>query len=255
MFEEDTLEAGHSAEKKVKFLNNNPLGYFVASMLAGMYVGIAIMFIFTIGGMLHDFDGYKVVMGASFGIALSLVAIAGAELFTGNTFTMTMGLLQKRVSLSDTLRVWTVCYLGNLAGSILLGFIFFLCGSINEGYVGEFFIYSAKGKMTLEPMELFARGLLCNILVCLATWCGYRCKTESAKLIMTFWCLYAFITAGFEHSVANMSLFTAALLSPLGSELTVGMYVYNLSIVTIGNMVGGILFLAVPYFIISKNKK
>ncbi|MFI3231626.1 MAG: formate/nitrite transporter family protein [bacterium] len=252
MFKEDVLEAGHSAMKKVKFINSNPLGYFLASMLAGIYVGLGIMFIFTIGGMIHDSHAYKVVMGASFGIALSLVSIAGAELFTGNTFTMTIGTLLKEVTLADTIKVWVMCYLGNLAGSVLLGFLFFLTGAVDSGYVAEFFIESAEAKMTLPPINLFARALLCNILVCLATWCGYRCKSESGKLIMTFWCLYAFITSGYEHSVANMSLFTVALLSPLGGDLTLGMFAYNLTLATLGNMVGGILFLAVPYYFISK---
>ncbi|MBS4804768.1 MAG: formate/nitrite transporter family protein, partial [Clostridium sp.] len=103
--------------------------------------------------------------------------------------------------------------------------------------------------------ELFFRGILCNMLVCLAVWCTFRCKEESSKLIMIFWCLFVFITAGFEHSVANMTLLTIGLLSPLGHAVSVSGYAYNILIVSLGNMVGGILFIAVPYFIISRKKK
>ena len=79
-------------------------------------------------------------------------------------------------------------------------------------------------------------------------------KTETGKLIMTFWCLITFFTAGFEHSVANMSLMMIGLLNPAQYDISIGGYAYNLAVVTIGNMVGGILFLAVPYFLIGKEK-
>ena len=110
-------------------------------------------------------------------------------------------------------------------------------------------------KMSLPVSELFFRGLFCNILVCLAVWCSFRCKDDVSKLIMIFWCLFIFITCGFEHSVANMTLLTIALLAPGTSAVSVSGYIYNIGIVTLGNMVGGILFVAIPYYLISKNKK
>lgn len=98
MFKEEVNAVCNASFAKINFLKSNPLGYFIASMLAGMYVGFGILLIFTIGGLLGSFVGTKIVMGASFGIALSLVIIAGAELFTGNNFVMTVGLLNKKVS-------------------------------------------------------------------------------------------------------------------------------------------------------------
>ena len=92
-------------------------------------------------------------------------------------------------------------------------------------------------------------------LVCLAVWCGFKCKSESGKLIMIFWCLFAFITTGFEHSIANMTLLTISLLAPMEAAVTIGGYAYNLIVVTLGNMVGGILFVAIPYYLISKKKE
>ena len=106
--------------------------------------------------------------------------------------------------------------------------------------------------MSLPPLVLFLRGILCNVLVCLAVWCGFRCKSDSGKLIMTFWCLYAFFTCGFEHSVANMTVLTLGLLNPAGMAVSLSGYGYNLLWVTLGNIVGAVLFLAIPYGIASK---
>ena len=94
------------------------------------------------------------------------------------------------------------------------------------------------------------------MLVCLAVWCGFRCKSESAKLIMVFWCLLAFITTGFEHSIANMTLLTVSLLSPAAdAAVSLGGEVYNLVFVTVGNMIGGIVFVALPYLGIAAKRK
>ncbi|MDF2676660.1 MAG: formate/nitrite family of transporter, partial [Bacillota bacterium] len=121
--------------------------------------------------------------------------------------------------------------------------------------VGEFIAISSSLKMNASFTVLFFRGVLCNILVCLATWCSFKCKSESGKLIMIFWCLFAFITSGYEHSIANMTLLTIGLLSPLSADVSIFGYFYNILVVTLGNMVGGILFVAMPYFIISKREE
>lgn len=254
MFKEELNLVCNASFSKVNFLKNNPLGYFLASMLAGIYVGFGILLIFTIGGLLGSFSGTRIVMGASFGIALSLVIIAGAELFTGNNFVMTVGLLDKKVSLLEVIKLWIICYIGNLAGSILLGIIFNYTG-LATGLVGEFIAKTTLSKMSLSPQGLILRGILCNTLVCLAVWSGFRCKSDSGKLIMVFWCLFAFITTGFEHSVANMTLMTVGILSPNGiSDISAAGYIYNLFFVTIGNMLGAIILLAIPYHIIAKDK-
>ena len=146
-----------------------------------------------------------------------------------------------------------MCYLGNLVGSLIVVLLFFLAGFLKEGYVPEFFVKMANSKINLTPIEILIRAIMCNILVCLATWCGYRCKTESGKLIMIFWCILAFITSSFEHSVANMSLLVIGLISP-NSDITISGILYNIPLATIGNMIGGIVFLAIPYLIIAKKK-
>ena len=254
MYREEIIAIGNAAKAKIEFLKKSPLGYLLASVLAGMFIGFGILLIFTIGGLLDGAPYTKIIMGVSFGIALSLVVIAGAELFTGNNLVMTIGILEKQVRIGEAVRLWIVCWVGNVVGSIILALLFTAAGCA-EGPVGQFIAGGALAKMTLPVLPLFLRGVLCNILVCLAVWCGFRCKTESGKLIMIFWCLFAFITCGFEHSVANMTLLTISLLSPCGTAVTLGGYFYNLLVVTLGNMTGAILFLAIPYFMMAKKRE
>ncbi len=256
MFSQEYTNVVGAGQKKVQLLHANLPGYFFSSMLAGLYVGLGIILIFSVGGPLSAAQSpvTKLLMGVSFGIALSLVIMAGSELFTGNVFVMTAGLLHKAVSWTEALWLLVVCYLGNLAGSVLLALVYSLTG-LSTGPVGEFIAKTSATKMSLPFGQLFFRGILCNILVCLAVWCSYRCKEEVARLIMVFWCLFAFITAGFEHSVANMTLLAIGLFSPGTAAVSVGGYIYNVLVVTLGNIVGAVIFLALPYFSISQIKK
>lgn len=256
MFEEEFTRVTAASQSKVNFLKTNPIGYFLSSMLAGAYIGIGIILIFTLGGYLSAAQSpvTKLVMGLSFGIALSLVIIAGADLFTGNVFVMTCGALRKKVSAGDAGLLLLTCYIGNLAGSVLTGFLYYLTG-LAAGPVGEFIANTSAAKMSAPFSALFFRGVLCNILVCLAVWCGYRCKEETSKLIMVFWCLFAFISSGFEHSIANMTLLTIGLLAPGTAAVSIGGFAYNLLAVTLGNMAGAIFFLAIPYHLISGEKQ
>jgi nitrite transporter NirC len=88
--------------------------------------------------------------------------------------------------------------------------------------------------------------------VCLAVWSANRATSDAGKLIIIFWCLFAFITTGFEHSIANMPLMAVALMEPLGQTVTIGGYFWNLLFVTIGNVIGGVIFVALPYYLASR---
>jgi len=252
MFSDEITAVSNAAKEKNNLLNNNPGGYILAAILAGIFIGSGVLLAFTIGGLLTGNPFARLLMGCTFGVALSLVVIAGGELFTGNNFIMTVGLVKKTVSAGACLKIWVISYLGNLIGSIILAVIFVWCG-LAAGSTREFISSAAVTKMSLAPLALISRGLLCNMLVCLAVWCGFRCKSETAKLIMIFWCLLAFITTGYEHSVANMTLLTVSLLSPAaGAAVSLGGWVYNIALSTVGNMIGGIVFVALPYSVISK---
>ena len=212
----DTItDFGALAEEKTAFLSRNPLGFWVAAMMAGAYVGMGILLIFSVG-QTADPSVRSLIMGISFGIALTLVIFAGSELFTGHAMHMTIGRLTGRVRTGD-LAPGLVYHLGSatLRAPALLGILFVLGGGgvvLQDG--GQDLIHAvAAKKMTAPGLELFMRAVLCNWLVCLAIWGSARTANDAAKCIIIFWCLFAFIAAGFEHSVANMTLFSVALFS------------------------------------------
>lgn len=243
-----------AAKNKVNLLNSSKLKYIVSSAFAGLYVGIGILLIFTIGGLLTSANSpmTKIMMGVSFAIALSLVVMTGSELFTGNNMVMTAGTLNKGTSTKDLLRVWAYSFVGNLLGSLLVAGLFVGTGLVNKGAVMEFFATTSLAKASLPFMDLFFRGVLCNILVCVAVMCSFRTNDDTAKLIIIFMCLFAFITSGFEHSVANMTIFGVALFSSAIKGATLMGAIYNLFVVTLGNIAGGALVMGAGAYILGK---
>ena len=172
MFNEDYTAASGAAAAKAALLKKNPGGYFLLSMLAGMYVGFGVLLVFTLSGAMAGSPFTKLVMGCTFSVALSLVVIAGAELFTGNNMVMAAGYLRKTVSASEVLKLWAVCWAGNLAGSVLLAVIYNATGLYSDATL-DAMTGAAAAKMTAGFVPLLARGMLCNTLVCLAVWCGF----------------------------------------------------------------------------------
>ncbi len=232
---------------KCVFLKKNSLGYFIASMLAGIYVGIGIILIFSVGAPFAQAGSpaVKLVMGVSFAIALTLVVFAGAELFTGNTMYLAFSCLGRQTRIRDLLNVWTVSWVGNLAGSLALAWIVVYSGSIDHALpmVGKV----TATKMSIAPLALVARGLLCNLLVCLALWTAGRTGSDAAKIMLIGLCLFAFIGSAFEHSVANMTLLGIGLFASAGPNISWAGYFYNLLWVTLGNILGGGVVLAGAY--------
>lgn len=255
MFYEEINKLSAAAEKKVNLLKDSKPKYLVASSMAGVYVGFGILLIFTIGGLLSaaGSPATRIVMGMSFGIALSLVLMAGSELFTGNNMIMTVGALEKKVTWTGVLKVWLYSYIGNFAGSVLIAAMFVQSG-LAKGDTAKFILKISEAKMSAPFMELFFRGILCNMLVCLAIWCFFKLKEEAAKLIMVFWCLFAFITSGYEHSIANMTLLSTALMIPHQAGVSLSGLAYNLAASSLGNMVGGAVFIGAAYWYVSKQK-
>jgi nitrite transporter NirC len=177
------------------------------------------------------------------------VIIAGAELFTGNNMVMAVGLLRRTVSPWALLGVWLVSFAGNLAGSLALAWLVTRSGVLGAHPQLGVIEKAVAAKMQLSFGSLFYRGVLCNWLVCLAVWSALRMQSEAGKLIMIFWCLFAFVGAGFEHSVANMTLLALGLMQAHGPAVTLAGFVHNLVPVTLGNIAGGALFVGGAYWL------
>jgi nitrite transporter NirC len=243
------------ARSKANLLSNDPVAFFVSSMMAGAYVGIGILLIFSLGQAAPP-SFRSLVMGTSFGIALTLVVFAGAELFTGYAMYMVFGKMTGRTTMHDLVRCWATTWLGNLAGAAVLASLFVAGGGGPVLKQGADLIYSiAIYKMGSSPVALVCRGILCNWLVCLSLWTSARTHSDAAKCILIFWCLFAFIACGFEHSVANMTIFLTALLSATKEGVSVAGAAYNLFWVTIGNVISGSIFVAIAYWTVARPKK
>ena len=253
MFTETKNLLSEVAVKKVNFYKSGIIKYLIASMWAGAYVGFGIFLIMTIGGLGSEsnFPFTKMLMGLSFGIALSLVIMAGSELFTGNNMILTVGALDKKVTWKDSANIWVWSFIGNAIGSTLLGLLLSLTNA-SATPTGAFILKTAATKMNGDFIPLLVNGILCNLLVCLAVLCSVKMKSESGKLIMVFWCLFAFITSGFEHSVANMTIFATALFMPHPETVSLMGVFQNMIPVTLGNFIGGALLLGASYFYMGK---
>src|SRR4051794_33179982 len=250
MYTEAVQALSDQAVVKLAEQKRSLVGHFVRSMLAGMYVGAAIVLIFTVGGLLSKAapGTERILMGVCFGGALTVVVFAGSELFTGSNLVLTLGVLTRRASAGDLLANWVWTWVGNLAGSMLLAWMVVQAGLFDADPIRSFVVGLAGKKMTLPADQLFLRAVLANWFVCLGVWMAARIKSETAKVLMIWWCMFTFITSGYEHSIANMCGLLIGLLVPHGEAVTWSGYWYNLGLATLGNIVGGAVFVAGAYW-------
>ncbi len=243
------------ANKKKRLLDHFPLHYFLRAMMAGIFVGFVIITCFRTGEYFRVADSPFAYLFPAlfFGIALILIIYGGAELFTGNTAYFTVAYMRDAVTLRDLGRNWGACYLGNAVGAIFFAVLFYLTGIFshipNDHLMHEIVSYKMHGSVT----ALFFKGILCNWLVCLACYLPSQVKGDGAKMAMMIAVVFLFFSSGFEHSIANLSLFSIALVSPHPDTITIGNAIYNLIPVTLGNIVGGAIFVGMLYQFLSKS--
>ena len=253
MLKVDVERMAGGAVTKARHLNDWPVGYLILSALAGIYLGFGIMLIFSVGGPFAaaGSPAVKLVMGSAFGIALTLVIFAGAELFTGNNMVCAVGALTRAITWGTVARIFAVSFLGNLMGSLLFAWLVAQSGLLSQGAGQELVMKVAAAKMAASGWELIIRGILCNWLVCLAVWTAARTTSDAAKLILIFWCLLAFVGSGFEHSIANQSLLGMALLLPHPDSVSWAGFLWNQIYVVLGNIIGGSVFVGGLYWLAS----
>jgi nitrite transporter NirC len=251
MYTEAVQALADQAAAKLNHQRISLLSHLVRSMLAGMYVGAAIVLIFTVGGLLSTAvpGTERIAMGVCFGGALTIVIFAGSELFTGSNLVLTLGVLSRKATVRDLASNWVWTWVGNLLGSVLLAAMAVQSGVLDP--VRVFVLKVVNLKMNLPADQLFLRAILANWLVCLGVWMAVRIKSEAARVLMIWWCMFTFITCAYEHSIANMCGLMLGLLLDHASfpGITVEGYAYNLGLSTLGNIVGGALFVAGMYWL------
>jgi len=217
----------------------------VFGVLAGIYIafGAAVSTAVLSGGTL-DVGLAKFLAGSVFSVGLILVLILGSELFTGNIL-MTIGLIYQKYSFTRVLRNWLVVYFGNLLGAMIIAWLVFNAGLLvshgNLTPIGTAAVKIAETKLQLGFTEALCRGILCNMLVCLAVIMSIAAKTVMGKIMGIYFPIMTFVASGYEHSVANMYFLPAGLMAK--GEFISGFFTIfnNLIPVTIGNIIGGLL--------------
>ncbi len=253
MYSDEIGKVAASAREKSDFLSKDLWKYIVLAMMSGFFIIIGVALSFSVAAIIQvEGKMYgKIAIGLTFWVALGLLVFAGGELFTGNCFIFTIGYLKRTVTLKNAAKLLVINYIGNLLGCVVLSFLYVQSKAL-IGISDTYIVNTARSKLEIPWGQLFFRAVLCNFVVCLAIWLCYKMKEESAKLILMLFCVLAFAASGFEHSIANMGIFSIVLMLPHQTDITLLAVAKNILIVTLGNMAGGCILLGLPYWYISR---
>lgn len=246
----------------------------VKSILAGMMIGMGAAASSVAAHSITNVGLARLAAAVVFPVGLMMVILLGAELFTGDCL-MAVGLPEKDITPFQFIRMLVLVYFGNLIGGLILSGLVVLSGQLDYsgGNLGAYTIKVALGKVLLTLDKAVTSGILCNILVCAAVLMAICAKDIAGKLLVSFFVIMLFVTAGFEHCVANMYYITAGLMAKMNPSYvkaameTYGiqsnqlellnihnMVVNNLIPVTIGNIIGGTFFIGLPIYYLNRNK-
>ena len=216
----------------------------------------------------------KALAGAIFPVGLMMIVFVGGELFTGDCL-MLAGVVDKRFSALQLIKTLIIVWLSNMAGAILIATLVYYSGLLDytSGALGAFTIKVAYGKCTITPFKAICSGILCNILVCIAVLMATAARDIAGKVWAIFFPICAFVVGGWEHCVANMFYIPAGIIAAtndtyvakaeelygitatqISASVNVGGFISNLIPVTIGNILGGMVFVALPLYVIHKKK-
>jgi formate/nitrite transporter len=248
--------------------NLDSFSTFTQAMMAGTFISFgAVFFTYVIHDSTLSTGLTKLIGGLVFSLGLILVIITGAELFTGNSL-IVMAYIGRKIHLKQLLRNWAIVFAGNLVGSLVIVYLIALSGQWTAGgaAVGVKALVIANGKVNLTFLEAISRGILCNILVCLAVYLCFSGRSVTDKILAILFPITAFVALGFEHSIANMYFIPAGLILKQNPQViaaipevlsrnldlsqltTYGFVINNLLPVTLGNIIGGAFFVGIVHW-------
>ena len=252
-----------------------PSKTFVLAVLAGAFIAFGSVFFTTVtSASTMSYGVTRLLGGLSFCLGLVLVIVGGAELFTGNNLII-MAWANKKVSTLQVLKNWCLVYLGNFIGALFIVVLMIFARQYlsASGMVGINILNIAKVKCELSFTQAIALGILCNILVCLAVWLCFSSKSISGKIISIVFPVTAFVSCGFEHSIANMYFVPKAIIMLQQQDTKMlalieqsgvnydtvtwsNFFINNLLPVTLGNIIGGAVLVGLVYwFVYLRNNK
>jgi len=234
-----------------------PLAMLMLGISAGGFIALGALYsVIVFADPTLPFAVSRLLGGLAFSLGLVLVVIAGAELFTGNNL-LVMAWADRKISTAELVRNWVVVYFANAIGAIGIALVVWLSrhGDLNQGAVAARYVEIAAIKTALPFWEAFFKGVLCNLLVCLAVWMAMAGRGVTDKILAVVFPISAFVAAGFEHSVANMYLIPLGILLAPGAPAVATApdwwgFVSNLVPVTLGNIAGGSILVAAVYHLI-----
>lgn len=245
------------------------------SFFAGMMIGLGAAASSVAAHNIGNVGLARLTAAMVFPVGLMMVILMGAELFTGDCL-LAIGLPEKNISGLQFARTLILVYLGNLIGGVVLSALIVLCGQLDYsgGLLGAYTIKVALAKVGMSPVKAVSSGILCNILVCAAVLMAVCAKDVTGKIMVSFFVIMLFVTAGFEHCVANMYYITAGIMAKANPAYVavameqyglqaeqienlniISMIVNNLIPVTIGNIIGGSCFVGLPFYFLNREKK
>jgi nitrite transporter len=238
-------KASDSAVAKADLLQNEPVRYMLRSVGGGMGLTLIVFVFWVLMHNLADISLGKVIAAAFFGIGLTIIVFTNMELFTSNNMYLTVSSAEGRTSWGETVLLWIVCWFGNLAGALLIALLLLGAESLAQLPPDHALFSGAVHKADQAASVIFMKGILANWIVCLAVRIALRCKEEVAKILILVSVVFIFVYLGFEHSIANMGTFSMAILG--GGDLTLAGAAHNLLYATLGNIVGGVLLVGLPF--------
>jgi formate transporter len=240
------------------------LSMLMLGILAGGFIGLgSLYFVIVKSDPSLGFASKQVLGGLVFSLGLILVVVAGAELFTGNNL-LAMAWADGKISTLELLRNWSVVCIGNFIGAAGLALLVYLSRhpDMNQGAIAQEYIKIAEAKAALPFWTAFFKGILCNVLVCMAVWMAFAGRSVVDKVVAIVFPISAFMAAGFEHSIANMYFFPLAMLlqtfddaGTVGHTVTWAGLFRNLVPVILGNIIGGSVLVGLVYHVIYRRTK
>lgn len=238
---------------KLDFCRAQPGRYLSRAAMAGAFIQVgSLISSLSAAWFYTEQIGFAKLFGAfTFSTALILIVLLGGELFTSTNFVMGISLYDNKVSFPGALRIWFFCYIGNFIGIFLLALLIAGSGASSQ-MLYSYLALTVPAKLSGSWYALLLKGVLCNFLVCIGVFAGFKLKSESGKCITIIAVITTFVLAGFEHSVANMATFSLYALLVPGADLA-GI-VWNMVWVTLGNIIGGAVLLGLPMWLSAEPK-
>lgn len=233
---------------KLELCRAHPARYLSRAALAGVFIMVGTLISALCAAWFYtDQPGLAKLLSAfTFPAALILIVLLGGELFTGANLVMGVSLYDNKVSFPGALRVWVFCYIGNFIGIFLFALLFAGSGASRE-MLSAYLALTVPAKLSGSWYALLLKGVLCNFLVCVGVFSGFKLKSEIGKCAVIFAVIATFVLAGLEHSVANMATFSLYALLVPGADFA-GI-AWNMVWVTLGNILGGAVLLGLPLWL------